>query len=213
VGALDLDGMPGDELAVLGPRSDGRGYQAVVASSSILTGDTGRTYAVGQPMMVDRSFTRSEVLLADASVHNGRMRIADVDGDGKKDVIALGQTGNIGSVVVFFNDEKGDLGIPVPVNGGDKLDVRDFAVANAPGDDKARLVLLTTTGVFVVGAHQRELSVGSTPALAMTAGTRTSPYLIAAGDIDGDGVPDLVLGGTLSFEIHLGISDNPLDAH
>ncbi|HVW26408.1 MAG TPA: VCBS repeat-containing protein, partial [Polyangiaceae bacterium] len=215
IGALDLDGTPGDELAILGPRADGSGYQSAVASSSILMNDmngAGRTYSVASPVMVDRAFTRSEQPLADASVHNGRLRIADVDGDGKKDVVALGQLGNNGSLVVFFNDGKGDLGAPAAVNGADELDVRDFAVASAPGDEKARVVLLTATGVFVVGERGRSLSVGSTPALSMTGGAVTSPSLIAAGDVDGDGVPDLAIGGALGFEIHLGISGNPLDA-
>ena len=212
MGAVDLDGMPGDELVVLGPRADGSGYQSAVASASLPMNGAGRTYAVGTPSNVDLAFTRSELPLPDALSHNGRLRIADVDGDGRKDVVALGQDDENGALVVFFNDGHGALGSPTRVAGADKLDVRDFAVSKAPGDEKPELVLLTTTGVYVVNAHGRDLAVGGAPALSMTAGTPTSPSLITAGDVDGDGVPDLVLAGPLGFEVHLGISANPLDA-
>jgi hypothetical protein len=40
----------------------------------------------------------------------------------------------------------------------------------------------------------------------------SSPTLISAGDMNGDGVADLALGGPAGLEIHLGVSANPKDA-
>jgi hypothetical protein len=215
IGALDLDGMPGDELALLGPRLGSSGYQSAIAHASIPTDpNEGKslTYTVGAPSQISQAFTRTEQPLTDPTMHNGRMRIADVDADGNDDVVALGQTGKNGTLVVFFNDKQGELGTPTSVNGAEKLDVRDFALAGTAADGKPRIVVLTTTGIYIVTVRGRELTVGSTPALSMSAGAPTSPSLISAGDIDGDGVLDLALGGPLGFEVHLGISANPLDA-
>jgi hypothetical protein len=212
MGALDLDGQPGDELVFLGPQSDGSGHQYAIAHSApAAMGGMGLTYSLGTPTKVAQTFTRSEQPLTDPSMHNGRMRIADIDQDGKNDVIALGQQGKNGTLVVFFNDGSGDLGTAVTVNNSDKLDIRDFAMTGTPADRKMRMVLLTTTGVYVVTAHGRELTAATTPALPMSAGTPTSPSLISTGDIDGDGLPDLALGGPLGYEVHLGISTNPFD--
>ncbi|HEX4340909.1 MAG TPA: VCBS repeat-containing protein [Polyangiaceae bacterium] len=209
-GAVDLDGTPGDEVVILGPRADGTGFQTAIGHATAVAG-SGSTYAMSTPVSTTMAFSRSESILADPSTRNGRLRVADIDGDGVRDVVVLGQKNRVGSLVVYFNDGTGNLGTPTSPAGMENLDVRDFALVQGAGEKKPRIVMLTTTGVYVVTAAGRALSVGDVPALAMTANTPTSPGLISAGDIDGDGVPDLALGGPLGYEVHLGLSANVED--
>jgi len=210
-GAVDLDGAPGDEVVVLGPRADGSGSLSAVAHAASIAGGP-RTYAMANPVDAELTFTRTEKLLSDPTARNGRLRVDDLDGDGARDVVALGQRSGRGEVVVYFNDSSGTLGQATTISDAGTLDVLDFALLRAPGDTKPRILMLTTTGVFLVTARGRALTVGGAPALSMTAGTPTSPRLIATGDVDGDGVQDLALGGPLGFEVHLGLSVNAADA-
>jgi hypothetical protein len=207
-GAVDLDGMPGDELVVLGPRSGASGYQSAIARAT-RSGMSGPTYKMEKPVALEGVYWRSETALPDPFKFNGRLRTADVDGDGATDVLVLRQRGERGELTVYFNDLSGNLGSPTVIANGEKLDVRDFAIVPVPGSPKSKLVILARAGVYMVTALDRELTAGDTPALIVAPST---PTLISAGDMNGDGVPDLALAGPAGLELHLGVSTNPKDA-
>lgn len=207
-GAIDLDGKPGDELVVLGPRSGASGYQSAIAHAT-RSGMSGPTYALAKPVALDGVFSRSETALPVPDKVNGRLRTADIDGDGAKDVLVLRQRGERGELVVYFNDLSGNLGSPTVLTNGEKLDVRDFAIVPVPGSPKSKPVILARAGVYTVTVRDRELTAGDTPALIVAPST---PTLISAGDMNGDGVPDVALAGPAGMEVHLGVSANPKDA-
>lgn len=139
------------------------------------------------------SFTRTDIATAPAP---GRLAIADVDGDGKPDV-AVANPGP-GTVSVFLNTTPAGAATPtfaarsdVPAGAGafaiaiadlDADGKPDLAVANGAGADSMSVLLNTTaTGAATASfAAKVDYPIGPTP---------TS---IVAGDLDGDGRPDLV---------------------
>jgi hypothetical protein len=209
--AVDLDGVAGDEVVVLGPRRTLSGHQAAVARAVRVDGEP-PTYGLSTPVPLTGEFTRTEVALAVPTQFNGRLRTADLDGDGAKDVLALARRDGRGALVVYFNDRTGQLGAEASVADAASLDVRDFAVVPSPGTQKADVALLTASGVYVVRCRDRQLTTGEGPALAMSPSSAPPPTLVSAGDLDGDGVADLALGGPGGIQVHLGISKNAKDA-
>jgi hypothetical protein len=113
--------------------------------------------------------------------------IADVNGDGKPDVVT--------QIQVFFNGGGGSFPSPVqfrPVGGVPPL----VAVADMNGDGKPDLI--TTTGVI--------LNEGNEVFGAPLPYDGTTPFPAVA-DMNGDGIPDLVTGALDGIEIQLGKGD------
>jgi len=146
-----------------------------------------------------------------------KLRAADVDGDGAKDLVALfsvGKTQTEGPrprLQVYFNDRNGKLGDPllVDVPGEDIFDCAWIYAdeKSTDTDNKKDLVVLTRpagdpTGrlaVFVLTANKATRSFSPPKAVGDLSGKvaggaangfRTS---IAAGDVDADGVDDILV--------------------
>ncbi|WP_394836473.1 VCBS repeat-containing protein [Pendulispora rubella] len=149
-----------------------------------------------------------------------KVQAVDIDGDGHKDLVALFQDGKEGDgrtrvkLDVYFNDRTGTLKEPVTISVPDQdivdgawlhadpnsteRDKRDIVVLTRPSDDRdaeADVFLLTTDTTNKAFAPARSLLVSSS-ALALrpitARSSRSFRGSIAAGDIDGDGVDDIV---------------------
>ncbi len=134
-----------------------------------------------------------------------KVKVCDIDGDGKPDVIVVNSTSNTisvyrnistsGSITAASFAAKVDFTTnPSPLN---------IAIADLDGDGKPDIVVSNAIGntisVFKNTAVSGSITTGSFAAkVDYTIGGNS--YKIAIGDIDGDGKPDIVLGGsTLSI--------------
>jgi hypothetical protein len=215
MGAVDLDGDGVDELVVLGPAAapdTSHGALAIArveAPSGIMPGDTSRIFAFDAPATIDARLRRDEAGMLAAS-QTGRLRVADIDGDGQKDVVALATIADPAGgapsphVVVFWNDKTAPLQHTTVVPNPAGTTAVDFALLGVDGTGKPRLALLTGTGVFFADFAARSATTAAS-AVIPAAGQR----LIAAGDVDGDGVDDLVIADGAGYALYHGQAVRP----
>ncbi len=151
----------------------------------------------------------------------------DFNGDGKLDLAVLGNAHYYTDGTVQLFDGKGDgtftpgavfdLGSPLNTDG---FETKDMVEADLNGDGHPDLVIATATlnsfaanATVLLGDGHGGFTVGTPMAL----GLGSSPALIAVGDVNGDGIPDIVAvpqltGGAETAEILLGHGDGTFGA-
>jgi hypothetical protein len=123
--------------------------------------------------------------------------VADVNGDGKPDLIVANETGN--SLSVFLNLTTPGTGTP------NFSSAQTFAVAGSPrsvaaadvdGDGRSDLIVgydaTTTTGVSVLINKAEPGAPAASFAAPQVFGTTFSSYLVATADVNGDGLQDVI---------------------
>jgi hypothetical protein len=214
MGAVDLDGDGVDELVVLGPAASDTSHGVLAIAhvevpGGIMPGDTSRIFVFGTPATIDSRVSRDEAGMLSAS-QTGRLRVADIDGDGHLDVVALATIADPAGgapsphVVVFWNDNAAPLQHTTVIPNPAGTTAVDFALLGVDGTAKPRVALLTGTGVFFADFAARSATAAAS-AMIPASGQR----LIAAGDVDGDGVDDLVLADGAGFAVYHGQAVRP----
>lgn len=118
----------------------------------------------------------------------GTVADGDVDGDGRVDLVATSSGANTVQVLEGAGDGAFRLGLQLPVSAG----ARSVALADLTGDRKPELVSAGSTGNLVdVRLNQSApgaVAFGLLPNLAVN-----RPFRVLFADLDGDGVPDLLV--------------------
>lgn len=141
-------------------------------------------------------------------VYNGQLLVQDVDGDGRKDILALGlaAAGDDGipepKLVYFKNEGNGTLDVSKRVvfeNPGD-IEPGSFALTQADTDAAPEVVLLGAEGGWVADfdfGQKKLINARHLPAIRGGSSVVSSDY-------NGDGVPDLAVAGESGVQVFLG---------
>jgi hypothetical protein len=175
----------GDLDAVIVHRTGGEDF----GSSDILLekGNGDGTFALVQTRSVDSNISRAAV--------------ADLDGDGRPDVAAIGSRGSNGgrnALWILLTTPSGQLGAPVPYGGP----AGGLAIADFNGDGAPDIAVNGLTGVTIY------VNAGD-GAFPTTTSFLSSGAVAVAADFTGDGAPDLtstsaVQGGYFGLYVNAG---------
>ncbi|MEH1898042.1 MAG: FG-GAP-like repeat-containing protein [Nostoc sp.] len=144
------------------------------------------------------SFTSATNFLAGTNPKS--VTVADIDGDGKKDLV-IANSGD-DNISVLLNDGSGGFGTPTNYTVG--VSPSFVAVADFDGDSKLDFVV-TNSGDNNISVLLNDGSGGFGTPTNFTVGT--NPNAIAVADFDGDGKKDLVVANSDDNNISLLLND------
>lgn len=124
----------------------------------------------------------------------------DVDRDGDQDVIALERDAN--EVRVFLNDGNGDFGAGMSFDNGLGNSPHDLAIADLSGFDTIDMVVvnnLSSRFSVLVGDGAGNFE----PFSSIT--TALGPIRVDTGDLNGDGLNDVVVRHSASFDVEMSV--------
>lgn len=142
------------------------------------------------------SFTASVNIAATGATN---VEVADIDGDGKHDIIVgrgstisiLRNTGTTGTITASTFETMVDFSVGSAITG--------LAIADVNGDGKADIVGANATNCFVLLNTATSGSITSSSlATYVNFSAGSNNAMLAAGDIDGDGKPDMVIANDLN---------------
>jgi hypothetical protein len=142
---------------------------------------------------------QSPVTYTDPFVNSLPVTLADVNGDGKPDMLLGNVTDS--SVSVLLNNGDGTFGSPVSYNVDNNP--QQVVVADFNGDGRPDVATVNSADVSVLLANSNGTFQGTVP-LSLNAGAQG--VRVVEGDLSGDGIPDLVAttnGG--GFSVYIGV--------
>ncbi|MBL8715990.1 MAG: VCBS repeat-containing protein [Myxococcales bacterium] len=193
----DLDGDGIDELVTLLPREGGSGMAVVI-------GKMGKVKSPGPGAPTESLLAGPAIPIDKANAGPASdLAIVDLDGDGKKDGVAYLDARPSGKLVVFWNDGVGTLGSPLVLEAPTGK-WRGFAVLDFKGALPTVLLGVTDRNVYVLsgGTDKRALVATAIPDVA-------GGQAVAAGDVSGDGIPDLLVANGGRITVYPGLARKP----
>lgn len=126
------------------------------------------------------------------------LALADMDGDGKNDLVATSHTAN--TLFVFKNNGTGgNVGFAPALSFATGNGPHGFAVADISGDGKPDVAVANTNSNTV--SVYKNITAGATidlaSAVSYTSGNQ--PQMLVAGDLNGDGQPELLTPNWVSY--------------
>jgi hypothetical protein len=197
--AVDLNSDGIDELVVFaGDASD----PALGHAHTMVLGETGFDIA----NTLDMGQLRVEA--NDLNANPTRALVADLDGDGLRDILVDGVDvlASTSVLLAFYNNGNGTLTAPVTVPIPNI--VREVALIELDGDPQVEIAVGTeisldfweATGERTLVPIEGEIEIRGVP---------PEPLHVVSGDVDGDGVQDLVMAGFYRFAVLRGIPITP----
>jgi hypothetical protein len=221
--ALDLGGDELDELVTLGFTAADVPRGQVIVSRSVAV-DGAHRFQIDPPTDVNEAYIGRVAVLAcgletDDGVSaedlplDGQLQVVDVNADGHEDILALAleispppEFGLIPRLVYYENHYDGQLDVAGRVMlevEGSKPDsrLRSFVAAELDGDPAPEILLILGDSVHrgEIDLAQRRV-VDVTPLEGLPQGT-----LLSRGDLNGDGVNDLVIAGSSGVNLVRGV--------
>ena len=205
-GPLDFDGDGLDDVLVSAPLADRAGNRS------------GEAYLFHGPVRGTVDLANADVLLlgearGDEAAH--AIAAADVDGDGRDDIIVGGWQALVdrhrpGVVYVIRGPASGEVRLAdadtrlVGADDGERAGVALAGVGDVDGDGRDDLLVGTAGGsrdpghaylVTAIADGELNLSDATAKLVGEMVGDSVGAALAGPGDVDGDGVDDLLLGG------------------
>jgi uncharacterized protein (TIGR03437 family) len=134
----------------------------------------------------------------DAAANTSFVTVADINSDGRADLVLINTTTDGGQVVIMPGNGDGTFKNPItiPMDGAVALAVMDF---NSDGHPDLAVLNGTTSNIQIL--------LGNGSGIFMTAGTFPTPIApsgLVAGDLNNDGIPDLVVATPSGIAVLIG---------
>ncbi|RYE42361.1 MAG: VCBS repeat-containing protein, partial [Hyphomicrobiales bacterium] len=135
--------------------------------------------------------------------------LADFNGDSHPDLV-VGDMDNGRRIVLWPGNGDGSFGEPIITELGSSQDPAGFAVADFNGDGKTDLAVVThnSGNEFAIIPGNGDGTFGARQSVPLSGNAN---HFVKVADLKGDGVPDLLLGGSSYFHIATNAGDGTFE--
>ncbi|MEP7230901.1 MAG: FG-GAP-like repeat-containing protein [Ginsengibacter sp.] len=137
--------------------------------------------------------------------------IGDIDGDGKPDLVAANNNSNTVSIL-HNTSTSGSISAAAKVDFITGTTPRSVTLGDVDGDGKPDLVIANNAVPYSISVLRNTSTLGNiSAATKVDFTTGTAPVSAAVGDVDGDGIPEIVIANSASssvsvFQINLSVT-------